>query len=181
MASGSAVSQLLRLALRARSCPSSCLGKDVVSHRPRSNQSRRTSASAWSVMGPIHRGGPVGTRSFVQGCSIAMTPHSARRDAQVSGPSMQAAETSIACGQRRMTGRSSSTTDRSSSTAQAVQTTTVNGRSVPRGEEVNAPCSAAARRDQSRVVSSVCPFCERVSTVRRFVPGRAVAPFRAHS
>lgn len=71
---------------------------------------------------------------------------------------MQAAETSMACGQRRMVGRSSSTTDRSSSGAQAVQTMTVNGRSVPRGEEVNVPCSEWSRRDQSRFVPSVNPF-----------------------
>lgn len=45
---------------------------------------------------------------------------------------MQAAETSMACGQRRMVGRSSSITDSSWSTAQAAQTITVNGRSVPR-------------------------------------------------
>jgi hypothetical protein len=93
-------------------------------------------------MGPIHRGGPLGTRSLVQGCTKAMAPHPVGRDTQVSGPSMHAAETSIACGQRRMVERSSSMTDRLCSGAQAVQTTRVNARSVARRGEVNVFCPA---------------------------------------
>lgn len=66
-----------------------------------------------------------------------MTPNPVGRDAQVSGPSMQVAQTSMAWGQRRMVGRSSSITERASAAAQAVQTTTVNGRSVPPCGDVN--------------------------------------------
>ena len=88
------------------------------------------------MMGPIQCGGPQATRSFVHGCSTAMTPHPAGLDAQPSGPSMHVAETSKACGQRRMVGRNSSSTDRSGSAAQAAQTMTVNGRSVARRGEV---------------------------------------------
>jgi len=40
-----------------------------------------------------------------------MTPHPVGREAQVSGPSTQAAETSMERGQRRMVGRNSSMTD----------------------------------------------------------------------
>ena len=53
---------------------------------------------------------------------------------------MHGAATSMACGQRRMVGRSSSITDRFWSAAHAVQTMTVNGRSVARREEVTVPC-----------------------------------------
>ena len=67
---------------------------------------------------------------------------------------MHSAETSMACGQRRMVERSSSITDRLWSAAQAPQTMTVNGRSVPRREEVNVSCPQSVR-------------------------GTAVAPFRA--
>ncbi len=42
-----------------------------------------------------------------------MTPHPVGRDAQVSGPSMHAAETSMACAQRLLVARSSSITERS--------------------------------------------------------------------
>jgi hypothetical protein len=117
----------------------SCLGSGVFSHCPSSSQSRRTAASHLSVMGPIQWACPQATRSFVQGCTNAMTPHPVGRDAHVSDPSRHAAETSMACGQRRMVGRSSSITDRLWSAAQAAQTMTVNGRSVPRRGEVNAP------------------------------------------
>lgn len=65
-----------------------------------------------------------------------MTPHPAGRAAQVIGPSMQAAETSTPCGQRRMEGRSSSTTESACPLPQSAQTITVNGRSVPRGAGV---------------------------------------------
>ena len=74
-----------------------------------------------------------------------MTPDPVGRDAQVSGPSMHAAETSIARGQRRMAGRSSLMTERTSSAAHVVQTITVNGRSVPRREEVTVPRSGRSR------------------------------------
>lgn len=68
-----------------------------------------------------------------------MTPRPAGRDAQLMGPSMHAAQTSMACGQRRMAGRSSSTIERSWSAAHAVQTMTVNGRSVPQREGFTVP------------------------------------------
>jgi hypothetical protein len=148
------LSQLIRLALRAQRCLLSCLGKGVVSHCPRSNQSRRTAVSPLSVMGPIHWGGPQATRSFVQGCRTAITPHPVGRDAQVSRPSMHAAETSMARGQRRMVGRSSSMTDRSCSVVQAAQTMTVNGRSVARCEEVNVACPVRSRGDRSHLMTS---------------------------
>ena len=64
----------------------------------------------------------------------------------------------MACGQRRMVGRNSSITDRLWSIGQALQTMTVNGRSVPRREEVNVPCSGRPRRGQSQVVSFSGPF-----------------------
>ena len=83
-----------------------------------------------------------------------MTPPPVGRDAQVSGPSMHAAETSMECGQRRMVGRSSSITDSWWSTAHEAQTMTMNGRAVPPGGDVNVPCA---------------------------VRGRAVAPFRGRS
>jgi hypothetical protein len=105
-------------------------------------------------MGPIHWGGPQATRSVVQGCSTAMTPQPVGRDAQVSGPSMHAAATSMARGQRRMVGRSSSMTDRSCSAAQAVQTMTVNGRSVAPCDEVNVARPVRFRGDRSHVMSS---------------------------
>ena len=136
----------------------SCLGSGVLSHCPSSSQSRRTAASHLSVMGPIQCACPQATRSLLQGCSTTMTPHPVGRDAQVSDPNMHAAETSMACGQRRMVGRSSSITDRLWSVAQAVQTMTVNGRSVARREEVNVPRSRP-RRGQSQVVSLPNPFC----------------------
>lgn len=139
----------------------SCLGSGLFSHCPNSSQSRRTAASHLSVMGPIQWACPQGTRSFVQGCTNAMTPHPVGRDAQVSDPSMHAAATSTAWGQRRMVGPNSSMTDRLWSVAQAVQTMTVNGRSVARRGEVNVPCSGQPRR--------------------QFVLSRAVAPFRARS
>jgi hypothetical protein len=145
---------LLRLALRAHKCLLSCVGNGVVSHCPSSNQSRRTAVSPSSVMGPIHWGGPQATRSVVQGCSTAMTPQPVGRDAQVSGPSMHAAATSMARGQRRMVGRSSSMTDRSCSPTQAVQTMMVNGRSVARGDEVNVARPVRLRGDRSHVMSS---------------------------
>jgi hypothetical protein len=88
-----------------------------------------------------------------------MTPHPVGRDAQVSGPSMHAAETSMACGQRLMVGRSSSITERLWPAAQAAQTMTMNGRSVPRRGDVKVSCSDRSRRDQSRVGSLVHPFC----------------------
>jgi hypothetical protein len=74
-----------------------------------------------------------------------MTPHPVGRDAQVSGPSMHVAQTSMAWGQRRMVGRSSSMTERASFPAHAVQTTTVNGRSVPPCGEVNGRSLRIAR------------------------------------
>jgi hypothetical protein len=148
--------QLLWLALRAQKCLLSCFGKGVASHCPSSSQSRRAAMSPLSVMGPIHWGGPQATRSVVQGCSTAMTPQPVGRDAQVSGPSMHAAATSMARGQRRMVGRSSSMTDRSCSAAQAVQTMTVNGRSVARCEEVNVARAGRLRADRSHVMS----YCE---------------------
>jgi hypothetical protein len=65
----------------------------------------------------------------------------------------------MACGQRRMVGRNSSITDRLWSIGQqALQTMTVNGRSVPRREEVNVPCSGRPRRSHSQVVSFSGPF-----------------------
>jgi len=130
----------------------------MFSHCPSSNQSRRIAASPSSVMGPIHWGGPQATRSFVQGCSTAMAPHPVGRDAQVSGPSMHAAATSMARGQRRMVGRSSSMTERLWSAAQAVQTTTVNGRSVARRGEVNVFCRGRSRGDLRRVMPSCQPL-----------------------
>jgi hypothetical protein len=87
-----------------------------------------------------------------------MTPHPVGRDAQVSGPSMHAAETSMACGQRRMVGRNSSIIDRLLSAGQAVHTMTVNGRSVARREEVNVPRSGRPRRGQNQAVSFANPF-----------------------
>jgi hypothetical protein len=137
----------------------SCLGSGVFSHCPSPSQSRRTAASHLSVMGPIQWACPQATRSFVQGCSTAMTPHPVGRDAQVSDPSRHAADTSMACGQRRMVGRNSSITERLRSVAQAVQTMTVNGRSVARRGEVNVPCSGRPRQGQSQVVSFSNPFC----------------------
>ncbi|BBY12420.1 hypothetical protein [Mycobacterium marseillense] len=62
-------------------------------------------------MGPIHWAGPLATRSIVQGWTRAITPPPVGREAQVSGPSMQAAETNMDRGQRRMAGRNSSMTD----------------------------------------------------------------------
>jgi hypothetical protein len=131
----------------------SCLGSGVSSHCPSSSQSRRTAASHLSVMGPIQWACPQATRSFLQGCSRAMTPHPVGRDAQVSDPSRHGAMTSMACGQRRMVGRNSSITDRLWSVGQAVHTMTVNGRSVGRREEVNVPRPGRPRRGQSQVLS----------------------------
>jgi hypothetical protein len=71
---------------------------------------------------------------------------------------MHAAETSMACGQRRMVGRNSSITDRVRSPKQAAQIT-VNGRSVARCEEVNVPRSGRPRRGQNQAVSFANPFC----------------------
>ena len=152
---GLASGQLLRLMLRAQRCLLSCVGKGVVSHRPSSNQSRKAAASWSSVMGPIHWGGPQGTRSIVQGCSIAMVPDPVWRDAQVSGPSMHAAVTSMAHGHRRMVGRSSSTTERCWSFAQAQQTMTVNGRPVARCGEVNVACPVRSGGGRRHVMT----FC----------------------
>jgi hypothetical protein len=61
---------------------------------------------------------------------------------------MHGAATSMAFGQRRMVGRSSSITDRFWSAAQAVQTMTVNGRSVARrgGVTVRRPARCLVRR-----------------------------------
>ncbi|WP_155764185.1 hypothetical protein [Mycobacterium colombiense] len=83
----------------------------MFSHSPSSSQSLSAAASSLSAMGPTQWGGPHAARSFVQGCTTAITPHPVGREAQVSGPSMQAASTSMECGQRRMVGRSSSMTD----------------------------------------------------------------------
>ena len=167
----------------------SCLGSGVSSHCPSSSQSRRTAASHLSVMGPIQWACPQATRSFVQGCSRAMTPHPVGRDAQVSDPSRHAAMTSIACGQRRMVGRNSSMTDRLWSVGQAVQTMTVNGRSVGRREEVNVPRSGRPRRSRSQLLPfsnpSVCLAGTSSRTTyfsdRQPVRGRAIAPFRGRS
>jgi hypothetical protein len=167
---GLALCQLLRLPWRAQRCLLSCGGKGVVSHCPSSNQSRRTAASPLSVIGPIHWGGPQATRSFVQGCKTAMTPHPVGRDAQVSGPSMHAAETSMARGQRRMVGRSSSTTERSWSAAQAPQTMTVNGRSVARCGEVNVARRVRSRADRRHVRSS----CQSLHS-SRYLEAQAVS------
>ena len=45
-----------------------------------------------SVMRPIQCACPQATRSFVQGCTRAMTPHPVGRDAQVIDPSMHSAD-----------------------------------------------------------------------------------------
>ena len=76
----------------------------------------------------------------------------------MSDPSMHVTMTSMACGQRRMVGRNSSITDRLWSVGQAVQTMTVNGRSVAGGEEVNVPWPVRPRRSQSQVLSFFNPF-----------------------
>ena len=115
---------------------------------------RKPGSVGKSAMGPIHWVGPQAFRSVVHGCTTAMTP--VGRDAHVSGPSMHGAATSRACGQRRMVGRSPSITDRFWSAAQAVQTMTVNGRSVAWRGEVTVRCPGR------------CSF-----------RGRAAAPFRA--
>lgn len=115
------------------------------------------------MMGPIHWGGPHASLSRVHGCSTAMTPQPDGRDAQVSGPSMHAADTSMACGHRRMVGSNSSITDNALAVAQALQTMTVNGRSVQCGA-VNAQGLGGS------CLGLRCP-----------VRGRAARPFRGRS
>ncbi len=167
----------------------SWLGSGVFSHCPNSNQSRKTVVSHLSLMGPIQWACPQATRSFVQGCSRAMTPHPVGRDAQVSDPSMHAAETSMACGQRRMVGRNSSIIDRFWSVRQTEQTIRVNGRSVGRREEINVPRPGRPRRGQSQVVSFSNPsvLLAGISSRTRCFSGRqsvrckAITPFRGRS
>lgn len=91
-----------------------------------------------------------------------MTPHPVGRDAQVSGPSMHAAETSMACGQRRMVGRSSSIIETLCSAAQAVQTMTVKRAvgSPAWGSQRGLLWSASPRSEPDRVIlNPFLPSC----------------------
>jgi hypothetical protein len=64
--------------------------------------------STSSLIGPIQRAEPMGTRSTEQAWRMTIGPWG--RAAQASGPSMHAVVTSMPCAQHRMVARSSSST-----------------------------------------------------------------------
>jgi len=102
-------------------------------------------------MGATHRGGPRGDRSVEQGCSNTVVPGPSVRAAQVSLPRRHGADTNTPCWQRRMLSRSSCRTESPGSAAQQEQTTTVNGRSVARRQDVTAlPSGKAAALPRAR-------------------------------